>query len=266
VNQATSLFVLLESLVFELGQLSEKTKQIGDAELKILVDKFFSFACAVLPVHEQFRTRNEVFILKLFQQWSPDVMPIIRILSPYAGMSLRHFDGTAADELHKKLCAVALPNFARQILTNFRQAGFIERLIRNREDTGDARRLILDANGPLWTALRSESIQVFSEAASNLTVRENAYEMLHWFVLVRAGQVFEDQESMKRFFSNQPLFDAVWNAAIATPLSTSAVYRIKELPDMLGRLGVKFNLPPWWQQIMATYSAADLTTDILAIK
>jgi hypothetical protein len=147
VNQASSLFALLETLVFELGNLSQTTKQIGNAELETFVDKFASFASSSMPVHSQFWTRNEAFILRLFDQRSPDVMPLIRLLRPYTGQGLRNFVGPAASELRKKLCGVVLPHFARQVVCGFHQNGFVERIIPQEEDTIDTVYMIWDVNG-----------------------------------------------------------------------------------------------------------------------
>jgi len=253
VAQAASLFVLLNSLVFDLGHLGEATMKIGDAELEILVEKWARFAGASLPVHAKFWPRNEAFILKLFEQWSPDVTPLIRILSPYAGIRLRHFDGESAGELHKKLCAVALPKFARQVIAKFHEDGFVRRLIQKEEDTFDARSIIWDSRGPIWGQHRSEIFQILGKASSSRAVQANAYELLHWFVLMREGNAPGNRKSMEDLFSDQGLVDAVWNAASATPLAPRAVYRLRALPKILQQLGMKCEPPPWWQEIVATF-------------
>ncbi len=255
VTQAASLFALLNVLVFDLGSLTQATKQIGDAELALFVDKVVSMVASTRPVHAEFWPRNEAFIVKLFEQWASDVMPLIRVLSPYARRWSQHFNGEQGAELHKKLCGAALPKFGRQAIAAFHEEGFVQRLMQQEEDTFDSRCMIWDAQGPLWGPLRNELFQALSEAHSNRSIQTNAYELLHWFVLGREGHVPGDPKAMQTLFSDQPVFDAVWNAAIASPLAPRGVYQLRELPKMVQPLGIKCEPPPWWQQIVATFTA-----------
>jgi len=254
VCNAASLFTLLEALVVDFGGLADKTKQIGDQELEMLIGKFASLANSTLPVHTEFWPRNEALVSKLVEQWSLDVMPLMRVLNPFAGVELHHVDGIAARELHKKLCALVLPNFARQILPNLRQTGFVQRLWQKNRETFDARCIIWDASGPLWGQLRAEAFQILGEAGITRAVQENAYELLHWFVLTHEQQAPGDPQAMDKFVSDQALFEAIWNAATVTSLSSRAVYDIRRLPSMLQRLEINWPFPPWWHQILATFT------------
>ncbi len=254
VRQAESLLALLQSLVFELGAINQATNRIGAAELETLVDKIVSLAGSAMPVHSQFWPRNEALILDLFSRWSPDVMPLIRLLSPYAGIRLRNFDNQPAAGLHKKLCGVALPKFARQLMVSFRESGFVERLVRKEENTFEAGCIFWEANGPLWGHLRDEFLQILAEAPSSRSIQSNAYELLHWFVLSRAGHGPGDPKAMQALLSDQVVFDAIWNAAIATPLGPRAVYQLRHLPQITQQLKIKCDPPAWWQQIAATFT------------
>lgn len=261
ITQANSIFALLKSLVFDLGQLAETKKQIGDAELELLVKTFASFAGASsMPVHAQFWLKNQEFILDLFEQWRLDLMPLIRILNPYTGILTRDFDGASARELHKKLCAVALPNFARELVQNFREAGFVKRLIQKQEDTFAASCMVSDVTSPFWDQFRSEILQVLTEAASNRAVQENAYQFLYWFILLQKGRLTTDPPPLEKVLSNQSLASAIWNAATATPLAPGAVYQLLELPKILQRFGVRCELPSWWQQTLAAITAPNSAT------
>lgn len=253
IKQAESLLALLQSLVFELGGIHHAVKRISSVELEAIVDKFGSLAGAAMPVHTQFWPRNEAFILKLFDQWAPDVMPLIRIVRPYTGYRLRNFDGPATSELRKKLCAAVLPHFARQVLESFRQDGFIERISARDEDTVEQGGVLWDPNSPIWTSLRTETLKLLSEAAPNRAVQENAYELLHWYVVQREGHAHGDLSKMQALLSDQSVFDAIWNAAIATPLAPRAVYQLRHLPKMVEQLKIKCEPPAWWQQIAATF-------------
>jgi hypothetical protein len=254
VTEANSLLALLNALVFDLGQLNQPAKQIGEADLDLLVDKWTRFAGASLPVHTDFWPRNEAFILDLFDKWSPDVMPLIRILGPYTGIRLRSFDhNAAAADLHNKLCAVALPKFARQIISGFRDPGFIERLVHNEENTFEARCMMWDAKGALWGTLRNELLKVLAEAPTSRSIQSNAYALLHWFVLRHEGQAPGDPKAMQTLLSDQVVFDALWSAAIATPLAPRGVHQIRTLPGIVHKLGTKLALPSWWIEIAKTF-------------
>jgi hypothetical protein len=255
VESAESLFTLLETLVFQLGKLTESTKWIGNAELEEAVDKFARMASAVRPLHAQFWPRNEAFIVKLFDQWAADVTPLVRLLEPHLGILRRNFDGQASGELHKKLCAAVLPHFARQIIESFRRDGFIGRLMRHEMETYDARCVVLDVSGPLWTGLRSNVFEALTEASSNRIVQENAYDLLYWLVYAAEGHAPESHTAIQRLFSNQAVFEAVWTAATATQLGPRAVYSIREIPALTKQLGVACRLPDWWAPIVATFTA-----------
>lgn len=254
ITEAASLLALLNVLVFDLGRLDQPVKQIGDAELELLVDKWTRFVGASLPVHTEFWPRNEAFILALFEKWSPDVMPLIRILGPYTGVRLRSFDhNTAAAGLHKQLCDVALPKFARQLISSFREPDFIERLVHKEENTFEARCIMWDVKGPLWGALRNEFLQVLAEAPSNRSIQSNAYEFLHWFILRCEGHGPGDPKAMQALLSEQAVFDALWNAATATLLAPRAVYQIRTLPGIVHKLGTSLKLPSWWIETTKTF-------------
>ena len=196
--------------------------------------------------------------LKLVEQWKTDVLPVIKLLQPYAGIRLRNFDGQAAAALHKKLCDIALPNFGRQIIGEFRQDAFVYGLIRRDEDTDtyDAGCLVLDVNGPLWSQLRAEVFGVLSEAPSNPVVQTNAYELLHWFCLAIYGHVPQQREVFEKVFLDQAIFDAVWNAATASELGPRAVYQIRDIPGCMEKIGINCSLPSWWAATVSTFTTS----------
>ena len=216
--------------------MTQPTKEIGEDALKILIEKFSSFASSDLRVHRQSAHRqfwpdNEKFILRLVREWTPDVLPLIKILDPFSGMHLRHDGNPAGAALHQKLCAAALPNYAHQLIASFRQPDFVESLMSQAPDTFAARCLILDANGVLWKQHPSDILQMFGEAANNRAVQQNAHEFLHWLVLAHAGHANIDPKQIAGVFSNQARFDAIWQAATIKPLARRAVAHIKELPS-----------------------------------
>jgi hypothetical protein len=174
-------------------------------------------------------------------------MLIIEPLDPYTGIIQRKFEGQSARDLHKKLSEVALPKLGRQIIASFRTPGGIDRLIQRQEHSFAPRCMILDPKGALWSSLRSELFQVLAEAPSNPAVQANAYELLHWIVLARGGHAPGDARAMQAIFSDQSLFDAVWNAATATQLAPYAVYRLLDLPGIVQSWGITCKLPNWWQ-------------------
>ena len=242
-HQAASLFACLECLVFSLGKLNQATKLIGDRQLETLLSTFASLLDPSLPVRPESSVRNASFVLRLVEEWSPDVTPLLRLL-----YSSTFFGGVSAGELRKKLCAVAAPKYVRQTLANFRLAGFVQHLLHKHTATFDVNRMIWDLEDQVLVQLRSEALQVLAEAASNRAVQENAYELLRWFVLVDGREEPATRKSEEKLFSDQTLVDAIWDAAAATPLTARAVYQLRQLPLILQRLGIKCKSRPWWRQ------------------
>ena len=146
-----------------------------------------------------------------------------------------------------------MPHFARQVLESFRQDGFIERISARDEDTVEQAGILWDPSSPIWTTLRTETLKLLSQAAPNRAVQENAYELLHWYVVQREGHAHGDLSKMQALLSDQSVFDAIWNAAIATPLAPRAVYQLRHLPKIVEQLKIKCAPPTWWQQIAATF-------------
>jgi hypothetical protein len=243
IEKAKALFALLEALCLDLAEPGS----IGYDELRAIVEKFASFANSGLPIHQQFWSGNEVLILTTFKKWNGDVALLNRVLEPYGGFLPRGFEGDGAGKLRNKLCALALPHFAHQVIGNFRESGFVGRLISRDKNTLDSRRIIWDANGLFGDLLRTETFTVLEEASSNRSVQENAFELLHWFILARTGQAPQDRPNMDAILSNQEIFDAIWNAAVTTQLGPRAVYHLKDLPEIAKTIGIKFVLPVWWQ-------------------
>ena len=172
--------------------------------------------------------------------------------SLYGHPSPKFDHNTAAAGLYRKLCDVTLPKFAHQLISDFREADFIQRLIQE-ENTFEARCIMWDAKGPLWGSLRTEFLQVLAEAPSSQSIQSNAYELLHWFVLRHEGNTPGDPKAMQSLLSDQAVFDALWNAAIATPLAPRGVHQIRTLPGVIHKLGTKLALPSWWIEIAKTF-------------
>jgi hypothetical protein len=251
LDQASSIFALLECLVFDLGQLEQKTKLIGPAELELIVDKFASFANSRQPIHKESWPRSEAMILKLFEKWQPDATPLMHVLNPFNNLRFRDFDGAGASGLHSQLCAITLPKFALQVIANFRQSGFVEHLIDN---TGDpARRMLLDAKSQIWSQCRTGMFATLAEANSNSLVQENAYHLLLGLLNMRGTQRLDTNQTVESPLSHQALFDALWNAATASTLASRAVYQLRELPTVLQQAGIKCEFPQWWKDTLSSF-------------
>lgn len=260
VEQAESLLKLLDTLVFENGNLSERACQIGGAQLEIIVEKFARMADASQPIHVRFWPQSEAFITRLFSQWSGDVMPLVKVWQLHLGIRRRNFDGPLSLKLHRTLCDGFLPRLTRQTISSFRQKGFIQRLTRGENDTFHYRRLILDSTSPLWSNFCGETCAMLNESSSNTDVQENAYELLRWMLLARVGPM-PDSDSFRKLFSDQTIFDAVWKAATASQLGPRSISNIRELPDVMKELHVNCSLPAWWAPIIATFTVPTRTDE-----
>ncbi len=51
---------------------------------------------------------------------------------------------------------------------------------------------------------------------------------------------------MGALLKDKEISEAVWRAAIATPISTHAINRMQRFPDELGKLGITVEIPVWW--------------------
>lgn len=257
VEKADLMIVLLECLVFELGGLDQDEKRIGAKELELLFEKFWSIISSSSPVHSTFRQRNEAFVLRLIEQWSGDLTPLVRAVHPYEPYQVRHFEGPAAKALHQRLCEAVLPKYAKQAAEGFRKPGFVSRLLRHDTDTYDLRCMVLNPKSSLWGTFRAEMLKVFKEASSNKAVRENANQFLLWCDdKLCEGPQDDETTNLKKLFSEKEIVNAVWSAAVATPLSPIAVAHLQRLPNTLKALGISVTLPPWWESTLATFTPA----------
>ena len=80
----------------ELGHLDRSDKQVDINQLEKLFETFTSFSNATSPAHAQFKSRNDAFLLRFVQQWSPDVSPLVTALHAYDYFPDRYFQGKAA--------------------------------------------------------------------------------------------------------------------------------------------------------------------------
>jgi hypothetical protein len=248
VQALRSLFALLHCLTFELSDCG----QIEYVQLEFLVQKFAGVAGSDLPIQKQLWPDNEAFVLKLLETWQGDAVCLARVLGAYAAFLPRGFEGAAAAALRGKLTSVALPRFALQTLAHLRDPGFVKRLVFREDGSYEFRGILWTSDGPLWKGLREETCKLLAEAQSNRAIQENAYELLHWFVLTHSGNVPRDPAAMKGLLSQQDIVDAIWNAATATQLGPYAVYQLKDLPDMLKPLKTSCKLPTWWEPSLET--------------
>src|SRR6266568_1370917 len=249
VEIANSLVALLECLTFDLGQLNQPEKRLNLEDLELLFEIFASITNSLSQVHAQFQPLNEQILLRLVREWSPDLSPLLKVLQPYGHFPGRHFDQERTLALHRQLCAAFLPNLAAQVLNRFHESGFITELLAQERETFSIRGTIFDPNGPMWTTLRSTALGLFKEADTNQTIQENAYELIHLFdYKLHEVPRTKESEATKALLSDQEVLNAIWGAAIATPLSPQATGRLRRFVKAMKTSGATVQLPPWWDE------------------
>jgi hypothetical protein len=249
VQRAESLIALLECLALELGHLDHPEKQVDVGQLEKLFQTFASFSDSNSPIHTHFQPRNDAFLLRFVQQWSPDVSPLVTALHAFDYFPDRYFQGKAAKALQKRLCSVVLPNFASQIINKLREPDFGTYLFREEAETHDIRRMVLDPDSPLWTQLRREALAVLREAATSHALQENAYELLHLFdYKLHDAQQAQEVQGIRKLISQKEILDGIWAAATTTRLTPNATARLSRFVENLKASGDTVQLPAWWDE------------------
>ena len=248
VTKSESLISLLECLAFDLGHLDQEEKRLTVDELTLLLQKIAPMVGAVSNVYFSLLPRNENLLLQICQKWRGDVTMLLDVLQPYSYSNYaRAYQGVAVQELHQKLCAVVLPQLARQVMDGFRRQGFVDRFFQCEKDTLNDRGIILDLCSPFWSSLRSETIVTLSEASSNQTIQANVYELFNWFDhKLSTEQGFPDSVSIRKLLSDNEIFNALWYALTASPLSNRAAARLNRIIAEVQKQNISVEFPHWW--------------------
>ena len=260
-EKAEALLALTECLVFDLGDLEKTEKKIGIKQLKELSEVVASLSAARSPFHIRLWPRTEQLLVRLIEQWSGDVSMLMTVIHPSDSFRFTHYEGPTVRALHQKLGALLLPKFARQVISGFKQLGFVDHLIQNQGETYDVRSMVINSNGPLWKDHRAEAIQVFEEARSNRAVQENAYELLYWFdYQLREQKGSLEAQQIEALLKDNQIVEILWTAATAAPISARAITRMQRFPDELNKLGVAIAIPGWWTDALKTIQGSPQST------
>ena len=256
MEDARSVLALLECLVFDSGRPETGDKQISPTRLEQLFNTFASIITGTRPVHKQFRSATEQFLERVAGRWASDVLPLARALRifessrPPVGAGGQAFETPA-----RRLWALVVPKLIDQIASNFHQPGFVRRLVPGDETTREFANMLLNAESPLWKDGRGKMIGMLNDAPASAAIRENAYEMLYWLDYLVEKQGASDGAARK-LLSEREVFQALWAAATAAPLSASAVGRLQGLAKRQEEQHIKISYPPWWKDRVNELNAA----------
>lgn len=247
LKQAEALIAMIECLVLDLGQIDQPAKQIGPAQIEAVFEAVADILKASHQPTGALCQRNEALLRRVIERWQGDVAPLIAVILPYGHWGTGRFDGPSARALHQRLSAAVLPKLAAQVIAGFRQPGYVQRIWHQDRDGLQIRCLLYAHDGPLWQGARNELLATLREAVTNQAVRENAYELLHWFdhVLGERGDA-GDASNLKQVLLDKPLLDAVWSAATAKPLSPPWAVGLNQFVLRLKPMGASVELPVWW--------------------
>jgi len=253
LRKAESLFSLLECLTSQLGRVEKPDRFLDEGRFESLLKQFAAFAGkAPTAVDQVLRDRESALLVALASKWGPALGPLIKVLQPFQRSYLREIDNQAGVALYKQICAQVLPEFAGQVLDRFHEEDFAKQALANQPECYGAINIILNVNGPLWKDNRDQALKFFRDESQNFTVRENIFELLHWFTLIlRERTRFENLPIVEELLRDQEIVRVWWETLISSPLGRRPVLWLEDLPTQLRTLGTTVDLPNWWGQMLA---------------
>lgn len=247
LESASTSMSLLENLVFSLGRLDQVAKRLGEEELGVLLKAMLDFQeWSSFKVLRSHRESAKAFLLRLFDAWTGDVVPLLRILKA-SGSSREPLIGKHEKALRAKLAAIAMPRFAHQTLQRFTEEGFVQRIFREDEGAYEARRLLLSVDGALWKGLRRGVLHVLDRAKGDPIIHRNALELVYRFDhMLRNAPGQQDTLAVEELLKNKRIARAVWKAAVVERLNPRMVGQLRGFPEILKNFGVTVGVPEWW--------------------
>ena len=243
---AKFLLRVLEILVLKMGDALPALQSREWLPLIDLMKDLVPLVNAVSAVHRELWPRTEALLFTLVKSWQGDLKalgPAVRSIHPNHSGRLEAQERHVAVELNvlfnQQLCEAAAGRFD--------EAGFVERVSDRFNGDDEFRETMLDAKSALWTTFRSKVFATFKKAKSNIAVRENAHAFLVWLDLLLRKPQHHDLARLNEMAGDAEIMTAVWDAATVAPFAGKFAYRLQELPANLEKLGVKLNIPSWWQ-------------------
>jgi hypothetical protein len=244
IKNADELLTLIEQFVFYCGRFNPEIANYDI--LKSILASLMKNKGLSTKEYEQLKKREESFLIKLTEEWTWDVAPLIKFLKPYNRSPFR--EETQNELLHDKLRKKVIPIFAKQVLDRFKMSNYYNWLWQEEEYNINARRMFLQVDGPIWKGLRKQAITILSKANSNAEIQINACEILARFdYMFRKESGFEETKAAERLITNKDICKALWNAAMISPLNAYFLVAMSHIQDKAKTLGIELKAPPWFK-------------------
>lgn len=252
-HEAEDIVGLLEVLVLKLGHLDQSEKWLDPTDFNRICEAILErHDDSVSDADKGLREREGQFLRQIVTRWSPDILPIIKVLNPDTSRLYFHLQAERAKKLCRELSQIARDKYAIQLTGGLREADFITRLFRRSDDSRQAVRILLDVDGPLWKEHRKEALGVLAGSARSVGVQRSAYDLVYWFCsALRTKTDPWETDNLKKLFAEQEIRDALWSAATATPLAPKKVLWIQDFPTRCEAMGANVALPSWWDAALA---------------
>ncbi len=245
---ASSSFELLSSLVLSLGGIETTEGPFDAARFGAL----FTTLARTAGDHRSsaarsLRVKEEELLCEIVSRWAPESESLIEVLKPEHSHHALSLDSVESRSLHKKLCALVLPKFARELLERFNQGGAISGALNRRETKRDAFLILFNSRPALWVQGRAAVIDFFQRERANKTVRENLFDFLHWIEAeLREPDSMEAKQSCERLLADAEIAALLWEIMVSQPLSLKAVAWLQNLPAHMKKQGTTVSVPDWW--------------------
>ena len=247
--QAATLLRVLEVLTFDLRKIVERDYQLNAGDFKLVLSCFEEYVHFTNNQEDKDARLKESDFLRCFvQNWKGSVLPLVEIIEPFSAR--RHnLEGKEKEALYKMLSEIVITPFAAEILERLCEQGFVSYV----RKTFPVQVVVLDEDGPLWRGSREEVLKILRTAASDMSVYQNAYEILSWFdyVLRKEPEAGSDAQRVIKILTDPEIAQAVWDAGTIRPLNPRAIGSIKSFPDNCKKFcKIDLELPHWWTRIL----------------
>jgi hypothetical protein len=252
LERAQKLISIIECLVLELCDFDKPGKQLPPDQVERLFDTFATILRSASPLIDEACQRNEALLVKVIEVWEGDVTPLIDAIRPYGHLGSSRFDGPQAWALHERLSSRVLPKLAMQVIDGFGEVDYIQRRVWAQDaENQQIHALVLDHGGALWKGARPQLLRSLRQAIGGQAQQANVYSLFSWFDYIlkeRAGTA--EASAVATILGDKEMLNGLWAAATAKLLSPYATLRLDRLVQRLQKVGVKPELPTWWDAMV----------------
>lgn len=209
------------------------------------------------PEETQLRQMERDIVMEIVSGESLDATEVVGVLSPFHRSFKMDLSSLEAKALRGELCRAIMPRFADQVIQRLGQPGFADKVISRDGGTFESRRVMLLADGPVWGERKSAAIERIRDGVSERVIRENVFDLLVWFLyMLKENRGDDDTKLVEELLKKTEIATALWEVVTSRHLSVSGIGRLRDLPRVLGELGVDVDIPAWWTQTVEMVESA----------